>query len=222
MPRESKKSKAERIANVIGILRDTYPDAKVGLDYTTPFELLVATILSAQCTDERVNIVTKDLFLKYKSPEDYLSVPQEELEQDIRPTGFFRNKAKNIQRCCQELLDVFNGVVPQTLEELVTLPGVGRKTANCVLSNCYNIPGITVDTHVTRISNLLKLVTTKDAVKIEFALMELIEKDLWNEFNHLIITHGRQTCIARRPQCSTCTINHLCPSALSPSTSGTP
>ena len=216
MARESKAAKRERIREILDRLQGAYPDAKVGLDYTTPFELLIATILSAQCTDERVNIVTVDLFAKYRSPEDYLQVPQEELELDIRPTGFYRNKAKNIRACCQQLIDRFDGEVPNTMDDLVSLPGVGRKTANCVLSNCWNIPGITVDTHVTRISNLLKLVNTKDAVKIEYALMDLVAEDQWNDLNHLFITHGRRTCIARRPQCQECVINELCPSASLP------
>lgn len=213
MPRESLANQRLRLAEIIHRLVAAYPDAKVGLDYTTPLELLIATILSAQCTDERVNIVTKTLFAKYKTPEDYLRVPAEELEADIRPTGFFRNKAKNIRACCDQLITRFGGNVPETLDELVTLPGVGRKTANCVLSNCFNIPGVTVDTHVTRITNLLGFVKTTDAVKIEYALMKLMDEDLWNVFNHAIITHGRRTCIARRPQCNSCAINDLCPSA---------
>ncbi len=216
MARESKAAKRERLATILDLLKGAYPDAKVGLDYTTPFELLVATILSAQCTDERVNIVTVGLFEKYRTPQDYLDVPQEELEEDIRPTGFFRNKAKNIQACCRELIDRYNGEVPNTMDDLVSLPGVGRKTANCVLSNCWNIPGVTVDTHVTRISNLLKLVNTKDAVKIEYALMDLADESRWNDLNHLFITHGRRTCIARRPQCPNCVIHDLCPSASLP------
>lgn len=213
MPRESLAAQRARLTEIIHRLVSAYPDAKVGLDYTTPLELLIATILSAQCTDERVNIVTKTLFKKYSTPEDYLRVPAEELEADIRPTGFYRNKAKNIQACCEQLLERFNGEVPSTLDELVTLPGVGRKTANCVLSNCFDIPGVTVDTHVTRITNLLGFVKTTDAVKIEFALMKLMDNSQWNTFNHAIITHGRRTCIARRPQCNSCVINDLCPSA---------
>lgn len=213
MPRESLANQRLRLAEIIHRLVAAYPDAKVGLDYTTPLELLIATILSAQCTDERVNIVTKTLFAKYKTPEDYLRVPAEELEADIRPTGFYRNKAKNIRACCDQLITRFGGHVPETLDELVTLAGVGRKTANCVLSNCFNIPGVTVDTHVTRITNLLGFVKTTDAVKIEYALMKLMDEDLWNVFNHAIITHGRRTCIARRPQCNSCAINDLCPSA---------
>lgn len=211
--RESRAVRRDRLAVILDRLAAAYPDARVGLDFTTPFELLIATILSAQCTDERVNIVTKSLFAKYRSLDDYLRVPLEELEQDIHSTGFYRNKAKNIQACCKRLIDVFQGEVPVTLEELVTLPGVGRKTANCVLSNCFDIPGITVDTHVTRIMNLLGMVNTTDAVAIEFELMKIVDTDRWNAMNHLIITHGRRTCIARRPQCGTCPITDLCPSA---------
>ncbi|MBU3742612.1 MAG: endonuclease III [Candidatus Kapabacteria bacterium] len=213
MARESLTNKQARLALILDRLAAAYPDAKVGLDFTSPLELLIATILSAQCTDERVNIVTKSLFAKYRTAADYVDVPVEELELDIKSTGFYRNKAKNIQACCQQLIERFGGNVPTTLDELVTLAGVGRKTANCVLSNCYNIPGITVDTHVTRISNLLKLVNSQDAVKIEFALMKLMPEERWNAFDHLIITHGRRTCIARRPQCQTCVIRDCCPSA---------
>ena len=211
--RESKAAKTARMNEILDQLEVVYHDAKVGLDFTTPFELLIATILSAQCTDDRVNIVTKDLFQKYRSPQDFLLVPVEELEQDIHSTGFYKNKAKSIRGCCQRLIEHFNSTVPSTLEELITLAGVGRKTANCVLSNCYNIPGITVDTHVTRIMNLLGMVDTSDAVKIEYALMELVPQERWNTMNHAIITHGRRTCIARRPQCGTCPVSDLCPSA---------
>ncbi|MBI2794142.1 MAG: endonuclease III [Ignavibacteria bacterium] len=191
-----------------------YPGAKVGLDFASPFELLVATILSAQCTDDRVNIVTKKLFLKYKNPQDYIDVSQEELEEDIRSTGFFRNKARNIRGCCAELIERFNGEVPSSVEELTSLPGVGRKTANCVLSTCFNIAAITVDTHVMRVSNRLGLVQTEDAEKVEYALMDLVEKVSWNDLNHLFITHGRRTCIARKPKCAECVVNDLCPSSL--------
>lgn len=213
MPRETKTVKRRRLETILDRLQAAYPDARVGLDWTTPFELLVATILSAQCTDERVNIVTASLFRKYRSPADMLAVPVEELEQDIFPTGFYRNKAKNLQGCCQRLLDAFGGVVPATLDDLVSLPGVGRKTANCVLSNCFGIPGITVDTHVTRIMNLLAIVDTSDAVAIEFALMDLVPAERWNAMNHHVIWHGRRTCIARRPQCQICPIQDLCPSS---------
>jgi endonuclease-3 len=211
--RESRVAKSERLAAILDRLATAYPDAKVGLDYTTPFELLIATILSAQCTDERVNIVTKTLFAKYRAPQDFLAVPVEELEEDIRPTGFYKNKAKNIRGCCQRLIDAYASEVPTVLDDLVTLPGVGRKTANCVLSNCFDIPGITVDTHVTRIMNLLGMVSTEDAVKIEYALMDLVPRDRWNAMNHLIITHGRRTCIARRPRCNECPVSELCPSS---------
>ncbi len=211
--RESRAAKTERLAAILDHLATAYPDAKVGLDYTTPFELLIATILSAQCTDERVNIVTKSLFAKYRTPQDFLAVPVEELEEDIRPTGFYKNKAKNIRGCCQRLIEAFGGEVPTVLDDLVTLPGVGRKTANCVLSNCFDIPGITVDTHVTRIMNLLGIVATEDAVKIEYALMDLVPQERWNAMNHLIITHGRRTCIARRPRCNECPVSGLCPSS---------
>lgn len=212
--RESKAAKSARMKDILDRLEASYQDAKVGLDFSTPFELLIATILSAQCTDDRVNIVTKSLFPKYRSPQDYLLVPVEELEQDIHSTGFYKNKARSIRGCCERLIGHFNSTVPSTLDELITLPGVGRKTANCVLSNCFNIPGITVDTHVTRIMNLLGMVDTTDAVKIEYALMELVPEDRWNIMNHTIITHGRRTCIARRPKCDVCPVNVLCPSAL--------
>ena len=211
--RESQTNRKARLVKILDELVSAYPDARVGLDFTTTFELLVATILSAQCTDERVNIVTKTLFKKYHTPQDFLDVPAEELEMDIHSTGFYRNKAKNIRGCCTKLIAEFNNQVPQSLEELITLPGVGRKTANCVLSNCFGIPGITVDTHVTRIMNLLGIVGTDDAVKIEFALMDLVPKERWNAMNHLIITHGRRICIARRPQCGVCPVNSCCPSA---------
>lgn len=221
MARESLQRQRMRVSTILDRLIAAYPDAKVGLDYTTPLELLIATILSAQCTDERVNQVTVHLFAKYRTASDYLRVPAEELEEDIRSTGFYRNKAKHIRACCEQLLERFNGTVPQTLEELITLPGVGRKTANCVLSNCWNIPGITVDTHVTRISNLLGFVRTTDAVKIEMALMKIIDRERWNLWNHAIITHGRRTCRARRPDCNACVIHDLCPASQAVTTTRT-
>lgn len=211
--RETKVQMTHRLSLILDRLAEHYPDAKVGLDFTSPLELLVATILSAQCTDERVNIVTKSLFAKYRTVHDYATAPIEELEESVRSTGFYKNKARNIQLCCQQLEQQFNGEVPQTLDALVTLAGVGRKTANCVLSNCFNVPGLTVDTHVTRLCNLLGLVSTKDAVKIEFALMKILVPERWNAFDALIITHGRRTCIARRPRCGECVIRDLCPSA---------
>lgn len=211
--RESKAAKTKRLNDILDRLAVAYPDAKVGLDFTNPLELLVATILSAQCTDERVNMVTPPMFDRYRTAEDYALASVEQLEEDVRSTGFYKNKARNIKECCRQIQERFAGKVPETLDELVTLPGVGRKTANCVLSNCFDIPGLTVDTHVTRISNLLAFVSTQDAVKIEFSLMEILDSSRWNEFDRLIINHGRRTCIARRPRCSDCVISDLCPSA---------
>lgn len=207
------KAKQERMSNVIDILSKVYPDVKIQLEHRNPFELLIATILSAQCTDARVNIVTKNLFAKYRIPKDYLDVDIEVLEQDIYSTGFYKAKAKSIRGACRVMLSEFKGKVPDTLEELLTLPGVGRKTANVLLGHCFDTPGIVVDTHVIRISNKLGFVNTTDAVKIEFELMSLIPKSLWVIFTHFFINHGRNTCIARKPKCSKCEIAHLCPSA---------
>ncbi|GMV53945.1 MAG: endonuclease III [Ignavibacteria bacterium] len=201
------------LTKILNRLEKAYPDARVGLDFSNPVELLIATILSAQCTDARVNIVTKQLFAKYRRPEDYVHVSSEELQADIRPTGFFKNKAHHIKQCCAMLIRDFNGQVPSTMDDLLKLPGVGRKTANCVLSNCFNIPGITVDTHVIRVSNRLGLVDTPDPIKIELLLSQQMLPKRWNQFNHLIITHGRTTCVARRPRCSDCAVSDLCPSA---------
>ena len=212
----SKTQKAERLrmSEVIKRLSILYPDVKIQLDFGNPFELLIATILSAQCTDARVNIVTESLFKKYFSPEDYLKVPAEELERDIFSTGFYKAKAKNIRGACERIITIFNGQVPENMEDLLTLPGVGRKTANVVLGHCFNTPGIVVDTHVTRISNMLGFADNTDAVKIEYKLMEIIEKELWVTFTHYFINHGRNTCIARRPKCNECSISDLCPSAI--------
>jgi endonuclease III len=191
-----------------------YPDARCELKYGSPFELLVATILSAQCTDARVNVVTGELFRKYRGPEDYLAVPQEELEADIHSTGFFRNKAKNIRGACRRILEVYGGRVPDTMEELLTLPGVARKTANVVLGNCFGrAEGIAVDTHVTRLSALLGLTTYTDPVKIERDLMARFPREHWTMLTHLLIFHGRRVCIARRPNCAGCALSDLCPSA---------
>ena len=191
-----------------------YPDAQCELQFRTPLELLVATILSAQCTDERVNVVTRTLFEKYRGPEDYLAVPQEELEADIHSTGFFRNKAKNIRGACRRILEAYGGEVPGTMEELLTLPGVARKTANVVLGNIFNrAEGIAVDTHVTRLSGLLGLSEHTDPVKIERDLMARFPRKHWTALSHLLILHGRRVCVARRPNCPGCTLNDLCPSA---------
>lgn len=209
----------ERVLKILPILKKTYPDAKIALNWTDPWNLLVAVILSAQCTDVRVNIVTKNLFRKYKKPEDYLAVPPEELEQDIRPTGFYRNKAKNIRGAAEKIINGFDGKVPATMEELLTLPGAGRKTANCILGNAYGIPGITCDTHVIRLSRRLGLSENSDPVKLEFDLMEIVPKTKfggWTMFSHYIIFHGRNICKARKPDCPNCPIAEYCPSANNP------
>jgi len=203
-----------RVAAVLPILKRTYPDAKCSLNFRTPLQLLVATILSAQCTDERVNIVTRTLFQKYRSAADFAAAPQEQLERDIQSTGFYRNKAKSIRAMAQSLIDLHGGQVPETMEELTALAGVGRKTANVVLGNAFgqNI-GVTVDTHVTRLSNRLKLTShAVDAVKIERDLMEVVPQDQWTLWSHLLIHHGRAICQARKPRCESCTIFAHCPS----------
>ncbi len=196
--------------NIIKALSKEIPDSKIALKYSTPFELLIATILSAQCTDTKVNEVTKSLFKKYRSPKDYTNVELKELEEDIRPTGFYRNKARAIQKCCQELEDRFGGKVPPSLEALITLPGVGRKTANVILGNAFGIPGIVVDTHVQRVSQRMGLTDQKDPVKIEFDLMKVIPEEEWTHFSNLLIWHGRKTCTARKPLCEQCVIRKWC------------
>ena len=213
--RESKFQRKERTEKIIRLLKRAYPDARCALNHSNAFELLVATILSAQCTDERVNIVTADLFRKYRKPEDYLKVPATELQQDIRTTGFFRNKTKSIQGACKMLVEEFSGEVPRTMEELLKLPGVARKTANVVLGVGYGIAeGIVVDTHVSRLSHRLGLTKQKDAGKIETDLMELVPRRDWILFAHLLIFHGRRICKARRPLCEECVIERLCPSSI--------
>ncbi|MCX6146334.1 MAG: endonuclease III [Candidatus Kapabacteria bacterium] len=211
--KETHKSKKDRMSKVIERLSQLYPDIKIQLDFSNEFELLIATMLSAQCTDKQVNIVTKSLFQKYKTPNDYLESRQEELEKDIYSTGFYKAKAKNIREMCNSLIEKHNSNVPKTMDELTSLAGVGRKTANVVLSHAFNIPGVVVDTHVSRISNKLGVVDTLNAVKIEFELMKLIPKNKWVTFTHYFINHGRNTCIARRPKCNECLINNLCKSA---------
>lgn len=204
--------KKARANEIIKRLKMAYPDAHCALNHTSPFELLIATILSAQCTDARVNIVTADLFRKYRNPADYLKVPQTELGKDIHSTGFFRNKAKNIQAACGRIIEVFHGSVPQTMDELLTLGGVARKTANVVMGNAFGIPsGVVVDTHVSRISQLLGLTKNKTPEKIENDLQQLIPKKHWVMFPHWMIHHGRQICIARRPKCGECVLNDICP-----------
>ena len=200
-----------RAQNIDQRLRKLYPQAKTALRFSLPLELLVATILSAQCTDERVNRVTKDLFKKYRAPEDYLHVAQSDLEQDIRSTGFFRNKARSIQACCAALQERFGGAIPKTLEQMITLPGVGRKTANLVLGDAFGIPGIVVDTHVRRVAARLGLSTHTDPDRIEQDLAALVPRERWTPFSHELILHGRNTCTARRPDCPHCALQDLCP-----------
>lgn len=205
----------ERAPEIIKRLTKAHPDAHVALDFTNPLECLVATILSAQCTDERVNIVTKALFKKYTRAEDYLKVSVEELAADIKPTGFFNQKTKSIRGACARIVEVYGGVVPNTMEDLITLPGVARKTANIVLGNAYGIvEGIAVDTHVRRVSERLGFTAETDPDKIERDLMRLIPRKRWFAFTYVIIDHGRAICVARKPRCAECPVNDLCPSSL--------
>ena len=213
--RESKAAKKARAEQIIKLLKRAHPDAKCALNHSNAFELLVATILSAQCTDERVNKVTADLFRKYRKPQDYLKVRDTELQEDIKTTGFFRNKTKSIQGACAMLVDDFSSEVPKTMDELLKLPGVARKTANVVLGVAYGIAaGIVVDTHVSRLSHRLNLTKQKDAVKIEDELVQLVPKKDWIIFSHLLIFHGRRVCKARRPLCEECVVEKLCPSSM--------
>ena len=200
-----------RVAAICAILERTHPGARCALDFETPLQLLVATILSAQCTDVRVNMVTPRLFERYPNAPALAAVPQEELEAVIRSTGFFRNKARAIRECCSDIVTKHGGNVPRTLEELTRLRGVGRKTANVVLGNAFGIPGLVVDTHVSRLSYRLGLTDESDAVKIEFALMEIVPRERWTLFSHWLILHGRSTCIARKPRCSVCPLLQHCP-----------
>jgi len=212
--REGTEELKKRTRDIIRRLKRAYPGAKCSLTHSNPFELLVATILSAQSTDERVNIVTADLFRKYKKPEDYLKVSPHELEKDIHSTGFFRNKTKSIQGTARLLTEQYGGEVPRTMNELLELPGVARKTANVVLGNAFGIKaGVVVDTHVTRLSHRLDLTQQKTAEKIEQDLIPIVPKRDWVIFPHLMIYHGRKICKARSPLCEECTIEKLCPSS---------
>lgn len=205
--------KKKRTAEIIKRLKKAYPDAHCALDHTNPFELLIATILSAQCTDERVNIVTAELFRKYCGPNDFIAVSQAELEKDIHSTGFFRNKAKNIKAASERLVEVYGGEIPRTMEAILTLGGVARKTANVVLGNAFGIAsGVVVDTHVGRLSQRLGLTGNTTAEKIEKDLQELVPKKDWVMFSHWLIFHGRRICNARRPKCSECVLADICPS----------
>lgn len=206
--------KKTRILKILELLEKEHPDAKIALHYTNPLELLIATILSTQCTDERVNIVTKTLFKKYRTPQDYVEAALKKLENDIRSTGFYRNKTRNIKKCCQMLIEKFNSQVPRTMEEMLELPGVARKTANIVLSNAYDvIEGIAVDTHVRRLAQRLGLTENKDPNKIEEDLMQIVPKAKWMRITDLLIFHGRRICTAKKPNCAGCVLNTICPSA---------
>jgi endonuclease-3 len=205
-----KHSDQKRVKEIIKILSKEIPDSRIALKFSNPLELLIATILSAQCTDVKVNQVTTDLFHNYRSAKDYAETNLVKLEEEIRPTGFYRNKAKSIQKCCQELVTRFGGEVPKTQEELVSLSGVGRKTANVILGNAYGIPGIVVDTHVHRVSQRIGLTKNDDPVKIEFDLMEIVPKEEWTHFSNLLIWHGRRTCTAKKPLCEPCPISQWC------------
>ena len=209
---ESVKKRSTRANKIFDLLDPLYTQEKTALKYRTPFELLIATILSAQCTDKQVNRVTQDLFKKYKKPEDYLKVPIPELENDIKPTGFFRNKTKSIKGCCQGLIDLYAGQVPKTMEEMIKLPGVGRKTANCVLGAAYDVPGVVVDTHVKRLSLRLALTENQNPDNIEKDIEELLPPDRWRRFSDLLIYHGREVCSARKPDHVHCQVFKLCPS----------
>lgn len=211
-----KAAAKQRVKDIFPILRKTYPNAKVALQFTNPLELLIATILSAQCTDVRVNIVTKDLFRKYASASAWADADVKEIEEDIRTTGFFRNKAQNIKGACARIVAEYDGQVPTTMDELTALPGVGRKTANVVLGNAFGIPGIVCDTHVIRLSRRLALSDNTDPVKLEFDLADIVPQRNWTLFSHLLVFHGRNICRARKPNCPTCPIAAHCPVANQP------
>jgi endonuclease-3 len=211
-----KAEAAERVGKILPILEKVYPDARTALNFKNPLELLIATILSAQCTDVRVNVVSKDLFRKYKSAGDWVKADIKEIESDIKSTGFYRHKATSIKSACAEIIERFDSRVPDTMEELVTLPGVGRKTANVVLGNAFGMPAIACDTHVIRLSRRLGLSENSDPVKLEFDLAEIVPKKSWTLFSHLLIFHGRKVCRARKPDCENCQISRYCPSANNP------
>ncbi len=211
--RDATAAEKRRTATILARLEKLYPEARCSLEHVNPLQLLIATILSAQCTDARVNLVTPALFVRYPTAKDFAEADVGELEGIIRSTGFYHNKARNIIACAQQLLLRHGGAVPSTLEELVQLPGIGRKTANVVLGNAFGIPGLVVDTHVTRLSNHLSLTVQKDPNKIELDLMEVVPRAKWTDLAHLFIEHGRRVCVARRPRCQDCALNDLCPSS---------
>jgi endonuclease-3 len=209
----SAETKRRALALVRG-LREEHPDAHCELDFTNALELLVATILAAQCTDKRVNMVTRDLFKKYRTAQDYLDTEDETLQNEIRSTGFFNNKTRAIKKACRSIVDDFGGEVPDTMDELLQLDGVGRKSANVILANVFNVPGIVVDTHMLRITRRMGLTENTDAVKVEFDMMEILPKDEWIAWSHLIPWHGRRVCSARNPACDTCAVADVCPKLL--------
>ena len=215
MSRESAEARARRATAVIAALQRTYPDAHCELNYANPLELLIATILSAQCTDKRVNLVTAELFRRYRSARDFADAPLADLEQAVRSTGFYRNKARNIQACCRKLVERHAGEVPRTMEELTALDGAGRKTANVVLGNAFGLNvGVVVDTHVSRLSQRLGLTRRTTPERIETDLMKLVPQPLWAQFSHWLIWHGRRRCDARKPDCEACEVKALCPQVL--------
>lgn len=208
-----KEEARKRVENIWPVLKKTYPDAKIALKFANPLELLIATILSAQCTDVRVNMVTPGLFKKYKSAKDWAKADLKQIESDIKSTGFYHNKAVSIKGACTKIVEQFSGKVPGTMDELVDLPGVGRKTANVVLGNAFGIPAIACDTHVIRLSRRLGLSENSDPVKLEFDLAEIVPKANWTMFSHALILHGRNICKARKPDCVNCPISKYCPAA---------
>ena len=210
---ENPETMKKRIKKIYEILDPLYTLKKTALEYRTPFQLLISTILSAQCTDRQVNQVTRTLFRKYRTPEDYIKAPIAELEADIRPTGFFRNKAKSIKGCSRGIVELYGGEVPSTMAEMLKLPGVGRKTANCVLGAAFDVPGVVVDTHVKRLSQRLGLTENKDPDKIEKDIEKLLPKERWRRFSDILIYHGRAVCTARKPDHENCPVAHLCPSS---------
>jgi len=212
----NKEEAKQRIKKIWPILEKTYPDAKTALKFVSPLELLIATILSAQCTDVRVNMVTPGLFKKYKSAKDWAKADIKQIESDIKSTGFYHNKAVSIKGACTKIVEQFDGKVPDTMEELVALPGVGRKTANVVLGNAFGTPAIACDTHVIRLSRRLGLSENSDPVKLEFDLAEIVPKKSWTVFSHALILHGRNICKARKPDCENCPISKYCSAASNP------
>jgi endonuclease-3 len=211
--RESKEQKKKRAAKIIRALKRRYPNATTALRFTTPYELLVATVLAAQCTDKKVNEVTKELFRRYRSPEDFAKARLSTLERMIKPTGFFRNKSRSIKALSREIVEEYHGKVPERMEALVGLTGVGRKTANVVRAGAFGKPGIIVDTHMIRVACRLGLTAESDPVKIEFDLMEILPRRTWGDFSFMIVLHGRETCKARKPLCPICPVEKHCPSA---------